>query len=208
MDENVGRSTPGEWVGIGERLLFRRLRFSRSLAAADLIRSFVCCEAISHRKGSFGASRGAFRCTFGSVSPSTLLLRPRVSVEATLCGFCSFAFFAAEFVAVQSIHIAANPPFLNALKYAEVSGKSWRHLLQHLVGWESMYGRTTIVDPCKEGSELEAAISKADHETRVTKPEPGMLGTYCVISTGLVDVIEGVPRQGQRLKTRLKHDIT
>ena len=78
-DENVGESTPGEWDGKGGRLLLRRWRFSRSLAAADLIRSFVCCEAISHRTGSFGAIRGAFLCTFGSASPSTLLFRPRVS---------------------------------------------------------------------------------------------------------------------------------
>jgi hypothetical protein len=138
IDENVGRSTSGEWNGTGERRLFRRWRFSLSLAAANLIRSFVFCEAISHRTGPSGASRGAFRCTFGSASPSALLFRTLVSAETPHCVLCSFALFAAELLAVQSTHIAANPPFLNALKYSEVSGKSLRHLVQHFVGWESM----------------------------------------------------------------------
>src|SRR5882757_7549671 len=137
MLENAGRSIPGEWVGTGVKLLFRRSRISRSLAAFDLICSFVCCEAISHRIGSFGASRGAFRCTFGSVSPSTLLFRPRVSAESTLGADCSLAILAADCLAVQSIHIAASPPFLGTLKCADVSGKSLRHLVQHFVGWES-----------------------------------------------------------------------
>ena len=70
MDENAGGSIPRERVGTGVTLLFRRYRFSRSLAAFDLIYSFMRCEAISHRTGSFGASRGALRCTFGSVSPA------------------------------------------------------------------------------------------------------------------------------------------
>lgn len=43
----------------------------------------------------------------------------------------------------------------------------WPHFVQHLIdGWESIQGRTTIVDTCKEEDELEVAISILKLESR------------------------------------------